>query len=55
MGVENISETFTVRDRDSQLGAKRQWRQLFEKMVMETRQGASISADLLVVVGQKPL
>ena len=54
MGLENTCDMFTLRERNSELGAKSQWRELFEKMVMETKKGASITADLIVVIGQKP-
>ena len=43
-----------ARAETSELGAKSQWRELFEKMVMETKKGASIAGDFVVVIGQKP-
>ena len=53
MGLEDACLMFSAREKTSELGSKSQWRELFEKAVMETKNGASITADLIVVVGRK--
>ena len=53
MGLEDACLVFSAREKTSELGSKSQWRELFEKAVMETKNGASITADLIVVVGRK--
>ena len=55
MGLEDSCDLFSARDKASELGAKPQWRELFQKAVMETKKGVSFTADLSVVVGQKPV
>ena len=53
MGLEESCAMFTAREKTSELGTKSQWRDLFAKMVAEMKNGASITADPLVVVGRK--
>ena len=55
MGLEDSCDLFSARDQNSELGAKPQWRELFHEAVMETKKGVSFTADMIVVVGQKPL
>ena len=53
MGLEDACQMFSAREKTSALGSTSQWRELFEKAVTETKHGASITADLIVVVGRK--
>lgn len=53
MGLEESCAMFTAREKTSELGTKSQWQELFAKMLTEMKNGASITADLLVIVGQK--
>lgn len=53
MGLEDSCDLFSARDKASELGAKPQWRELFQKAVMETKEGVSFTADMVVVLGQK--
>ena len=55
MGLEDSCDLFSARDQNSELGAKPQWRELFQKTVMETKKGVSFTADMIVVVGRKPV
>ena len=55
MGLEDSCDLFSARDKASELGAKPQWRELFQKAVMETKKGVSFTADMVVVLGQKPV
>ena len=53
MGLEDSCDVFTAREKTSELGAKLQWRELFQKVVMETEKGVSLTADMVVIVGRK--
>ena len=53
MGLEDACLMFSAREKTSELGSKSQWQDLFVKAVMETKNGASITADLIVVLGRK--
>ena len=44
---------FSAREKALELEGKVQWQDLFVKAVMETKNGASITADLIIVVGRK--
>ena len=44
---------FSARDKTTELGTTSQWRELFECAGMESKKGMSITADLIVVIGQK--
>ena len=55
MGLEDSCDLFSARDKASELGTKPQWRELFHKAVMETKKGVSFTADMIVVVGRKPV
>ncbi len=48
MALENVCNTFSARGQNSELGIKSQWQGLFEEMVMEMKQGASITANMTV-------
>ena len=47
-------DTFAAREKATGSGVKSQWHELFEKTVIETKNGVSIAFDFIVVVGQKP-
>lgn len=55
MGVENMLRAFSARKKDTtETDNKLQWQDSFQKAVMESKKGMSITSDLIVVTGQKP-
>ena len=53
MGVGDSCLRMLERGDDTGLGTRAEYMELFDKMVVETRKGVTISADLHVVVGRK--
>ena len=53
MDIEEAYLMFSAREQTSKLGSPLRWRELFEKTVTETKNGASITADMIVVVGRR--
>ena len=56
MGIESMMIAFSKREQKTTGSGNRDlWQEIFEKAIIEAKNGMSITSNLMVVIGQKPV